>query len=169
MTFWQWLASLFRRRPIPVPVPAPTPPPPPAPVPAPSPDPISIVPHQLVAAVNSVRALRGLPLLVPDPALQRAADEWAGIMAAHDTMFGHDGSPDGRSFARRVADAGYPPNRATAENEAEGQPDVGAVMNSWLNSELHYDNIVGPAYRAFGGAMAVSKSGNMYWACEFGA
>ncbi len=154
-----WFWNLFRPRPAPLP-------PPPGPTPDP---PLDGSAASLLAAHNAVRATYRLPSLAADASLQRAAVEWATTMARYNRMFGHDDSPDGRSWAFRLADAGWPSGRWAAENEAAGQADVAAVMKVWESSSGHMKNIIDPAYRSFGGASARSAAGIRYWVCELGS
>ena len=72
----------------------------------------------------------------------------------------HSG-PGGDNVADRCTQAGYNYS-AVGENVAEGQTSVYEVMNSWINSPEHYQNMVNPAYTDFGAAMT-----NDYWTQVF--
>ncbi len=59
---------------------------------------------------------------------------------ANNNFFSHTGS-NGSTFDARATGAGY--NwRGISENIAAGQPNVGSVMSSWLESEGHCNNIM---------------------------
>lgn len=89
--------------------------------------------------VNQERAAAGVAPLDWNPALATAAQLHAEDMVAQD-YFDHD-SPDGRSFSDRAREAGYDAS-PRGENIAAGQPDASSVMNSWMNSNGHRNNIL---------------------------
>lgn len=61
----------------------------------------------LMSAVNSYRASRGLPTVVASPTLQAAAQFMAENVATYGMPVPHVSS-DGRTAVQRLADAGYP-------------------------------------------------------------
>ena len=83
-------------------------------------------------------------------------------------FFDHTGS-DGRSPSRRVKDAGYD-YRYTGENIAAGQPDVASVMQSWIDSPGHCENLMSPNYTQMGGGIYSTSSArySIYWTVDFG-
>ena len=76
-------------------------------------------------------------------------------------------SQDGRTFSQRITDAGYVWS-AAGENIAAGQTTVADVMNSWLQSPGHCENIMNGNYTE----VAVSCASNdastykQYWTME---
>lgn len=111
--------------------------------------------------VNALRANHGLPPLAADPAATAAALYQAKRMAglhkmAHLIGFGDD-------FGRRVKASGV--QLPAAENIAEGQRDVNAVVTAWINSPHHLENMLGH-YTGLGVALAHDPSSHdmPYWA-----
>ncbi|GMF29805.1 unnamed protein product [Phytophthora fragariaefolia] len=86
--------------------------------------------------------------------LQAAAQRQADDMAANNFM-SHQGS-DGSKMAQRVAEAGFT-GGVIAENVAAGQKNVNAVVDSWMKSSGHRQNILGN-YTVFGAAYAYSRT-----------
>jgi uncharacterized protein YkwD len=110
--------------------------------------------------VNALRAKNGLPALAIDPAAKAAALYQAKRMAslkkmAHFIGFGDD-------FGRRVKASGV--KLPAAENIAEGQQTVDAVVNAWIHSPHHLENMLGH-YTGIGVALARDPSSNNlpYW------
>lgn len=112
--------------------------------------------------VNRLRAGRGLPPLVADPAARRAALDQAGRMAgakkmAHNIGFGAD-------FAKRMKGMGVA--LPAAENIAMGQESAERAYEAWYRSPKHLENMLDPRFRGLGVA-AVSgpaSGGRPYWA-----
>lgn len=158
MRFRDWLARLFWPS-----DPAPSPRPIPQPVPSPLPlnDDVST---RVVELMNATRAGSRLTPLAIEPRLQRAARSHSQQEAARGRM-AHSGIGDGTP-EDRVNAAGYP-WAALAENVAWGQPDEPAVMNEWINSPPHYQNIMGP-YIHVGVGMSIGADGRPYWTATFG-
>jgi uncharacterized protein YkwD len=120
--------------------------------------------HRLLDAHNKARADAKLPPLTLDAKLTAAARRHAEDMAEHEKM-SHDGS-DGSKPDERVKGAGYHFVR-TGENVAEGQRDVGQVLEAWMDSPGHKANILGP-FTQMGAARAFDESGKPYWCVDFG-
>ncbi len=119
---------------------------------------------ELIAAHNKERAERKLPPLVAEPRLAAAARAQAADMATHKKMT-HDGS-DGSTLVDRVKRAGYNYLKV-GENVAEGQPTVASVMDAWMNSPHHRENILGD-FTEVGVARAEADDGTWYWCVDFG-
>lgn len=123
----------------------------------------------LVAAVNSFRASRGLARLVVSDTLTFAAKWMATDMAVYD-YFSHT-SRDGRAPIQRMTDAGYPgPRTYTGENIAAGYASASEVLNGWIGSAAHYAVLTNPNYRAIGVGRAYSGSSSYrtYWVMDVG-
>ncbi len=110
--------------------------------------------------VNALRAQHGLPALSVDPAATAAALYQAKRMASLKKMSHLIGFGD--DFGRRVKASGV--KLPAAENIAEGQQDVNAVVTAWIHSPHHLENMLGH-YSGLGVAIARDpSSGNMpYW------
>ncbi|ETI52461.1 hypothetical protein, variant [Phytophthora nicotianae P1569] len=120
----------------------------------------------MLARVNQERAAYGLPALCTNKKLQAAAQGHSDDQAANDYM-DHTGT-DGTSVSERITRSGYDWS-AVAENVAAGQPDVDSVMENWMNSPGHRENILGD-YTMFGCAYAhnAGTTYQHYWTQDFG-
>jgi uncharacterized protein YkwD len=101
-------------------------------------------------------------------ALTRAAAAHAADMAANAFM-GHVGS-DGSSAAERVSRAGYR-WRSVGENVAAGHPDADAVVEGWLDSAGHCENIMSSHFAEMGVAFAAAPRSELriLWSQVFAA
>jgi uncharacterized protein YkwD len=123
--------------------------------------------EQLLSRVNAARATAGVAPLTLNASLNRAAQDYAALMAATG-CFAHDCPPE-PNFARRAEAAGYTGWRTLGENIAYGQRTADEVHDAWMNSSGHRANILNPSFREFGAGLAYSASGRAYWVEEFGA
>ena len=111
--------------------------------------------------VNQERASYGKAALMRDPELDAIAKahsvhmESVGIMA-------HDGIGDG-TMVDRYNDAGYT-YTAAGENVAKGQPTAAIVMDAWMGSTGHRENILSTAYDRIGIGLAMP---GYYWTQNF--
>ncbi len=118
----------------------------------------------VLCLTNEARTTRGLPALASEARLTQAAQGHADDMASRG-YFNHT-SLDGRSFADRIKGTGY--TYATAgENIAYGQRTPFEVVEAWMNSEGHCENILRPGYTEIGLGVAPSPRGP-YWVQDFG-
>lgn len=114
------------------------------------------------------KSFPAVPPLALESHLTSAAREHARDMARHD-MLEHTGS-DGSRPDQRVTRSGYK-WRATGENIASGPTTPEEVMQGWLASPGHCENIMSPRFTEMGIAWVVdpkSDSG-VYWAQVFGS
>jgi uncharacterized protein YkwD len=161
-----WTASAPAHAPTPPPPRAPTPPPPRAPTPAPA-----VLASDALQLVNDVRS-RGTrcgervfapaPPLALSGTLGNVALGHAADMAEHDYFEHRD--LDGGSPADRVRAVGYR-ERLVGENIAYGPKSVQEVVQGWLDSPGHCENIMDPRFSALGIAYAQGRSGRhgLYW------
>jgi uncharacterized protein YkwD len=117
----------------------------------------------LLAGHNRERREAGLPPLTASPKLAEAALRHARDMAERDFM-SHTGS-DGSTPAERVDRTGYG-YRSVGENVAAGYPDPEAVLEGWMDSPPHRENILGD-FGEIGLARVTAPDGRPYWAAEF--
>lgn len=136
------------------PAPAPTP----EPTPEPSPKPLGIA-EQLLNAHNEYRARNGKAALKLNDKLTEAAMKHAAYMESINVLT-HTGRRRDMPWDRALAE-GYQ-YRYIAENIAYGTVSVDSVMNMWINSSGHRENMLG-SFKDFGAA----KMGN-YWCVVFG-
>ncbi len=92
-------------------------------------------------------------------ALTQAALVHSDDMASAN-FFSHTGS-DGSTASQRATEAGYV-WQAIGENVAAGQPDVAAVMSSWMASAGHCANIMHANFRDIGVACVNGGAGSTY-------
>jgi uncharacterized protein YkwD len=143
-----------------------TPPPPRAPTPAPP-----ILASDALQLVNDIRS-RGTrcgervfapaPPLALSGTLGNVALGHAADMAEHDYFEHRD--LDGGSPADRVRAVGYR-ERLVGENIAYGPKSVQEVVQGWLDSPGHCENIMDPRFAEMGFAYATGRSGRhgLYW------
>lgn len=93
--------------------------------------------------------------------LEEAALRHSTDMQVND-VFDHRGS-DGSSFQERVTNTGYR-WQAIGENIAEGHTSVDEVIQAWLSSEGHCQNLMNPNFTEIGAA----KKGTL-WTQTFAA
>ncbi|ETL98910.1 hypothetical protein L917_04116 [Phytophthora nicotianae] len=120
----------------------------------------------MLTAVNAARAKQGVPALCMNKKLQAAAQRHSDDMAKNNYM-AHDGA-DGSTMSQRITEAGYEWD-GCAENVAAGQEEVDSVMQGWLDSPGHYENIMNRDYTMFGTAYSYNKDTTygIYWTQDF--
>lgn len=121
--------------------------------------PSSAVTDEVVRLVNAERADAGCDALRVDSRLTAAAQEHSEDMDRRDYM-SHQ-SPEGEGPGDRARRHGY--DAWGAENVAKGQTSAAQVMDAWMNSQGHRDNILNCGLVAIG----VGESGNA-WTQLFG-
>ena len=99
----------------------------------------------LLALINEDRAEAGLSPLTLDPALCSVAQLRAGECV---TEFGHT-RPNGTPYKTAVSDAGISYSHV-GENLASGQSTAKEVMESWMGSGSHRDNILSDDFTKVG-------------------
>lgn len=121
------------------------------------------VQRQVLALVNEHRDRAGCDGLTPDRRLITAANRHAAEMARHG-YFAHR-SLDGRGTAERVSDAGYDWSRY-GENIARGQDNPAEVVDGWMNSTEHRENILDCRFEQMGVGLAFDGD-TPYWVQDF--
>jgi uncharacterized protein YkwD len=128
--------------------------------------------------LNGERADHGLGPLAPNDKLAAAATAYAQDLVAG-SYFSHTGR-DGSGVLDRIERSGYLPRDAgwvLGENLAWGTGSLatpGSIMQAWMNSPGHRDNILNPDYREIGigvvaGNPAAADGLGATYATEFGA
>jgi len=97
----------------------------------------------VVCLINEERAAHGLPGLRADDRLNNSAQSWSNKMVATHS-FTH-----GTNFAARISAAGFKWSSA-GENIATGFMTPRQVVNGWMASTGHCENILSPTYRDVG-------------------
>lgn len=113
-----------------------------------------------------IRSAHGLPKLVSDPKLERAALTQSGYMAVTGQMT-HD-TGRGKDFSTRMKKDGI--DGVAAENLARGRMDLNRVFSMWMNSQGHRRNMLDPRLKRFGLAYVQAKKGSdeKYWTLVVG-
>lgn len=101
----------------------------------------------VVSEMNIRRAAAGLPALRHDDRLLRAADSRMRDME-NLAYWGHT-APDGRSPFEMIRPQGYD-YRYAGENLAAGFETAELLVQSWMESKGHRDNIMSPVYQDCG-------------------
>jgi uncharacterized protein YkwD len=83
-------------------------------------------------------------------------------------FFSHTGS-NGSTFAQRITNAGYT-YTAAGENIAAGYSTPTAVVESWMKSTWHCDNLMNPNYKHLGVGYSYASGATYrhYWTQDFG-
>jgi uncharacterized protein YkwD len=120
---------------------------------------------QVVTLVNRERAQAGCGPVRSEPRLALAARRHSQDMA--DNNYFEHASQDGRDFTARTKAAGYR-GFAAAENIAAGSSTAAGVMDQWMTSEGHRNNILNCDLTELG--VGVGKGGDYgtYWTQDFG-
>ncbi|WP_117195276.1 CAP domain-containing protein [Rhizobium terrae] len=109
--------------------------------------------------VNRLRQSKDLPALALDMPARKAAAIQAIRMAKADQMKHLIGLSDDFGARMKKSDVALP----AAENIASGQTSVDAVVQAWIDSPKHLENMLG-SYRGLGVAVARARDNRPYWA-----
>ncbi|MFJ1562635.1 CAP domain-containing protein [Streptomyces erythrochromogenes] len=116
----------------------------------------------VLALVNQERAAAGCQAVTLNAKLTKAAQDHSADMAAHSNM-SHTGS-DGSDPGARITRAGYAWS-TYGENVAYGYSTPEKVMEGWMNSPGHRENILNCSFKEIGIGLAQP---NHYWTQNFG-
>ncbi|MGW1765093.1 CAP domain-containing protein [Streptomyces sp. NPDC002073] len=119
--------------------------------------------QEVVRLVNVERAAAGCSALTVDADLTEAAQRYSDTMAATGN-FSHTGA-DGSQPRDRIEAAGYDWS-GYGENIAMGQADAAAVVDAWMDSPGHRENILNCRFTEIG--VGVSTAGGPWWTQDFG-
>ncbi len=131
------------------------------PAPKPPADPGGTHAEQVLALVNTERAKAGCSPVTLDSRLSKAAQLHSEDMSANN-YFSHT-SQDGRSFVERANAQGV--DNPGAENIARGQGSAASVMEAWMNSQGHRENILNCGLKTMGLGVVTS---DWTWTQMFG-
>lgn len=120
---------------------------------------LSAVRSQMLSRLNEERATAGLPALQMDALLNLAAQGHANDM--YNRAYYAHMSPEGTDVLMRVEQTGYAP-QVVAENIAKNQFSVTEVMDSWMNSKNHRENILSSGVTEIGIGLAYGKTTDGY-------
>ncbi len=114
--------------------------------------------NQFVAAINQLRESKGLGDLTVDGNLGSIATNWAITMAGQDDIFHRSNLADGVTIDWT----------RLGENVGVG-PTVNDLMNAFIASPHHYENLVDPRFNRIGVGTVRTPDGLLYTAHEFAA
>ena len=123
--------------------------------------------HDVIALVNIERRKHGLKALSVSPKLQKAAQGHACDIAAQQS-YSHVSS-DGSDLRVRLKRVGYR-LRTAAENTGRGFSSAEGMVDFWMHSPHHRDNILNNRIReiGMGQAYTTSAGGKRHWVLNFG-
>lgn len=130
----------------------------------PSIDDVKTLEQQVVTLVNQQRARQGLPALKSNWELCRVARYKSQDMI-NKQYFAHDSPTYGSPF--RMMESFGIRFSAAGENIAYGQRTPQEVMNAWMNSPGHRNNILSSIYNQIGVGVAKASNGTFYWTQQF--
>jgi uncharacterized protein YkwD len=119
----------------------------------------------VVCLINKQRQAHGLPALRANRRLDRSAQGWTNVMVA-DGEFSH-----GSNFSARIGSVGFSWSRA-GENIATGFPTPRDVVNAWMGSAGHCQNILSSSFADVGTGIRAKPvrgfaSGPATWTQDF--
>jgi uncharacterized protein YkwD len=114
--------------------------------------------------VNEYRRKKRLPALSMNGIMSAEAQKHSENMAAHRTAFGHNGF---KNRMKRILPQ-INGNGSLAENVAYGSTTAKEVVERWLKSPVHRENIEGP-YNVTGIGIAADRNGDLYFTQIFAA
>ena len=117
---------------------------------------------QVTELVNYYRAQNGLSALEYDADAACAAQKRAVEIQS---VFSHT-RPDGSRCFTALDECGAS-YRGAGENIAMGQTSAEQVMNEWMNSQGHRENILNPNFTKIGVGVAKGADGRYYWTQMF--
>ena len=127
---------------------------------------------EVVALTNEYRAEYGLEPLTLNTELSNSAQTHSEDMA-HNDFFSHEGS-NGSDVSTRTESAGYE-SSYVGENIAAGYTTAEQVVNGWMDSPGHRENILNPNYTEIGVGYYYLENDtgevnyNSYWTQNFGS
>ncbi|MBQ8590836.1 MAG: hypothetical protein IJ486_10345 [Firmicutes bacterium] len=125
---------------------------------------VSAVAEQMLAQVNRERRSAGLSELTLSRELSNVAEIKAEDMRDHG-YFSHTSPTYGSPFEMmKQFGISY---RKAGENIAKGQKTVSEVMNGWMKSSGHRENILNKDFTHMGVGYCTDRFGNGYWVQMF--
>jgi len=115
---------------------------------------------ELLNLANAERAAQGVATLSPDPRLDEAAQTQACRMADRERL-SHRGSWFA-GLGRRLRRVDYPYAMAV-ENIGEGQISAPQIIQGWMDSPGHRQNMLARDARDAGFGVARAENGRLHW------
>ncbi|TYQ16181.1 UNVERIFIED_CONTAM: spore coat assembly protein SafA/uncharacterized YkwD family protein [Acetivibrio alkalicellulosi] len=120
--------------------------------------------NEVIRLVNAERSKNGLPALKANWQVSRVARYKSQDMVDKG-YFSHTSPTYGSPF-RMMESFGVKFSTA-GENIAMGQRTPAEVMNAWMNSPGHRNNILSPSFTEIGVGLAKAANGRTYWTQMF--
>jgi uncharacterized protein YkwD len=120
---------------------------------------------QLLEMTNAERAKEKLPPLKPNPVLTKIARAHSANMAKKGEM---KHVLDGKTPAQRTADGGYDYARVAENIAVSENAELKDVMEGWMNSKTHRENILRTGLEEIGLGLARNDKGEVYYTQLFG-
>ena len=114
---------------------------------------------EVLRLTNDQRRMYGLPDLLPGTDLM---DYVANVRLSESQAYFSHTRPNGQRFEYAAIDAGLDYYRV-GENLGCGQLTPQAVVNAWMNSPTHRDNILDPGFVRLSVAYGIGPDGATYW------
>ncbi|MDQ2086316.1 SafA/ExsA family spore coat assembly protein [Herbivorax sp. ANBcel31] len=127
-------------------------------------DDIKALEDEVIRLVNSERTKNGLPALEANWQVSRVARYKSQDMIDKN-YFSHTSPTYGSPF--RMLESFGVSFSAGGENIAMGQRTPSEVMDAWMNSPGHRNNILSPSFTEIGVGLAKSEDGRYYWTQMF--
>ncbi len=112
--------------------------------------------REMLARVNSIREENGRPPVAAHPQLELAAQRHGDDLLARD-YYSHE-SLDGKDVRDRAVDAGFSRRVAISENLAKGIFTPTEVVDRWMDSSGHRQNILNPRFALLGNGIAFGEN-----------
>ena len=121
--------------------------------------------EEVIELTNAERKKAELPPLKMNAKLMTAARGHAANMAKQDKL---EHTLDEKTATDRVKDAGYK-YRQMGENIAWGAEKPKQLVEGWMESPIHKENILTPEFTEIGVGVAKNEKGEPYWVQVFGS
>jgi uncharacterized protein YkwD len=125
--------------------------------------------REILTLVNKERAKKKLPALTLDPTLCKVAAEYSKLMAKKGKR---EHRLDGKTAGQRVEAAGYDwlsvaENLADAVGKGKPAPKPADLVEGWMKSTEHRENILNGKHTQTGLGVALSQGGDFYYTQVF--
>lgn len=124
-----------------------------------------VLSEQLFRLINMERTLDDLEALAWDDELAKVSQEYACRMIEGE-FFGHIDPRTKTGPNHRLTMTGYEFN-VMGENLALGQTTAAEVLDGWMASPSHRDNILSAEWTQIGIGVRTDEDGVLYWVLEF--
>jgi uncharacterized protein YkwD len=137
----------------------------------PAADNLALVGQATLCLLNQQRAAQGIGPLADNAALGQAATAYSQLMVAR-SFFDHQ-SPDGSLLVDRIRAVGYLSGAGDwelGENLGWGQDYLStprSMVDAWMNSPGHRQNILTPEYRDIGLGLALGSPSDPNWGATY--